>query len=373
MVPHPIPRTPSPPRRVLIGKRKRVPTPEEEEFDDVGNLAGPSTVFLQPNISHRDEARNNEDRVPPKKRRLMTHQTLDSRMFSGPVFAPAPPYTNPPTSEGSLDPSSKSARRQAPLPFLATSRVRKEDSELERSQAIEILSNDVEQGESGDEDESTGDILRGLSKSQQSLPALTADNTQASTTADTQPEVETPAESQVPTKVPASIPEDVFGPIVLSAKASKISKVLEKDTYTDRDLVVSYSKREATKSPSKSTQLSFSNIFEEEHRVLSKPPIGPGALQTEDALATEVEAESQDVLNPLSPPKKKRAIGARARKPKSSFPIGAGSAVNPEDVLPSISAGKPPPKLRRGRSASVQPEAPAPPKTPAKRPTRSKK
>ena len=375
VAPHPVPRTPSPPRTALVSKRKRASTPEEED-GDFGNAAGPSTVVARPGVGvpRPVEARNDEDRASPKKRRLISRQqTWDFQMFSEAGAVPAPPQANPPTRENSPEPSSQPAHRQAsPLPIPA-SQVQKEDSELERSQVMEMLSQEVEQGESEDE-ESTENILGCLGKSRSSLPALTADNTQYTAGANTQSEVRTPAESQVQAEVPISIPEDVFGPIVLSAKAKKISAAFEKDD--DGDVVMSDSGR--SKFSSKSTRFSFDgNAEKEEHKVFRKTPMRPRAslrtTEAERALAAQVEAESQDVANPLRSPKKKRVVGARARKSKSTASIEAEPAVNPDDGLLSASTSKPPSRLRRGRSTSVQPEVPALPKTPARRPTRNRK
>ena len=378
-VPWPIPHAPSSSHTVLGGKRKRASTPEEEE----GNVAGPSTVVVHPNfnIPRQVEVRNSEDRASPKKRRMIARQpTWDFQMFAEAGFVPPPPRVDPPTRENSPDLSSQPAHRQASPPSIPASQIQKEDSEVEKSQVIEMLSQIVEQGESGDEEESTGNILGGLGGSQHSLPALTADNTQSTATPNTQSEAETPAESQVFAKVPTSTPEDVFGPIILSAKAHKISNRLPAEVFengADGDIVMSNSGQKVA-STSKSTRFSLEGRVEKgEHQVFRKTPIRPRASLTvteaEYALAAEAVAEGQDMLKPLLSPKKKRAIGARAHKSKPASPVKADSTVNPEDGLPSISASKPSSRLRRGRSASVQPEVPAFPKTPVKKSTRSKK
>ena len=373
VVPRPVPRTPSPPRTALVVKRKRAPTPEE--YDDVGNV-GPSTAVARPavGIPRQGEARNNEGRASPKKRRLITRQqTWDLQKFTEVGFVPTPPQVDPPTRENSPETSSQPAHRQASPPPILTSQLQKEDSELEKSQVMEMLSQEVEQGESEDE-ESTENILGGLGNSRRSLPALTVDNTQSTTGANTQSEVGTPAESQVLAEVPISIPEDVFGPIVLSAEAKKISGAFEEDD--NRDVVMSDS--EHAKVSSKSTRFSFDGKAEKErHKVFRKTPIRPRTslrtMEAEQALAAQVEAESQDRLKPLLSPKKKRAVGAGAHKPKSIASIEAEPTVNLEGGLPSASTSKPPSKLGRGRSTSVQPEIPTLPKTPARRPTRNRK
>jgi len=381
VAPLPVPRTPSPSRPVLGGKRKRVSTPEEED-NDVRNNAGPSTVAVYPYAGalRQVDARNNEDRVSPKKRRLVTHQsTWDPQLFVEVGCNPVLPRADPPSRENSPEPSSQPAHKRASPPSNATSQIQKEDSELENSQVIELLSRGVEQGESEDDEGSTGNIL---GEPQPSLPALTPENTQATTTNNTQSEAETPAESQVPAKVPASIPEDVFGPIVLSAKANKISdkfppEVFEKDT--GGDVVMSDSEHETANVSSKSTRFSLNGgVEKKEHKVFRKTPIRPRtswrAMDVEYALAAQVETESQDAFKPLPSPKKKRGIGARVRKPKAApSAVETEPTIDPENGLPSISTSKPPSRLRRGRSASVQPEFPALPKTPVRKSTRNRK
>lgn len=358
-IPQPIARTPSPPRTVLAGKRKRVSVPqEEEEPDDAGNIAGPSTAFVVPGVSapRQVEARYDEGGSSPKRQKLLPRQRAwDFRSFWELDSVPNPLRANPPTRENSP-------------PSAAPSRIQKEDSDLERSQVIEMLSHGIEQGESEDEEGSTENILGDPDKSRRSLPALTASNTRSHT----QPEAETPAESQVPAEAPVSIPEDIFGPVILSVKADKISNVFEKDA--DR----SGSGYGTSRVSSKSARFSFDGVVEKgKHKVFPKTPIRPRnsqwATQAESALAAEIEVESRDELKPLSLPKKKRAIGARARKLRNTPSVEAGPATVPDNGVPSISAGKPASRLRRGRSASVQPEGPALPKTPVRKSTRGRR
>ena len=383
VIPHSAPRTPSPPRTVLGGKRKRVPTPEDED-NGIRNFFGPSLAAVRPNgnIFRQAAIGNNEDRVSPKRRRLITRQpTWDLQMFMEAGYVPVQPPADPPTRENSPEPSSQLAHRQASPPPIPTSQIQKEDSEHEKSQVIEILSQAIEQGGSEDEEESTENILGGLDGSQRSLPALTAGNTQATSPNDTQSEVETPAEPQIPVEAPTSVPEDVFGPIVLSVKANKISDrlslgVLEKGT--DGDAFMSDSEHEASNVSSKSTRFSLDGKVEKkEHKVFRKTPIRPRVslrtIEAENMLAAEIEAENQDMLNPLFSPKKKRAVGARVRKPKPGPSTEAEPAVSPTNVFPSASTSKPPSKVRRSRSVSVQPEVPPLPKTPVKRSTRNRK
>ena len=375
VVPHTTSCSPSPSRTVLTAKRKRVSTHEEGEESDNGNVPDPSALVVHPGAgaAHQIEAGSNDDRLSPKRRRLIVRQpTRDFQMSSEVGFVPIPPQADPLACDNSPEPSSQPVYgRVSPSPT-AISQVQKEDSDLEKSQVIEMLSQEVEQGESEDE-EPTGNLLDGLDESQPFLPALTPDDTQATSTVNTQSEVETPAESQVSAEVPTVTPEDVFGPIVLSTEADD-TEAVEKDA--DGDVIMSGSGHEGVKISSKSTRFSSDGKAErEEYKVFPKTPIRPrtslGVTQAENALAAEVEVESQDVLKPLSSPKKKRAIGARARKPKSS--IGPEPVVDPENGLPSASSSKPPSKVRRGRSASAQPEVPALPKTPARKPTRSRK
>ncbi|KAF9643610.1 hypothetical protein BDM02DRAFT_3132313 [Thelephora ganbajun] len=384
VVPRLVLRTPSPSHVVLGGKRKRVSTPVDKEEDEgTGYGAGPSTTTTYPNghIPRQVEARNDEDRVSPKRQRLITRQSSwDFRMSAEAGFVPALPRADPPTHENSPE-FSQSVRRQASPPSVGTSQIQKEDSELEKSQVIEILSQGVEQGGSEDEEEPTQNILAGLGESQPSAPALTPDNTQATSAGDTQSRVETPAQSQVPAEVPAVILEDVFGPAVLSVKVDKISDRLSADIFQrddDGDIVMSNSEHKTANVSSKSARFSLDGETEkEEHKVFRKTPIRPRAslrvMEAENALAAEVEAEKQDVLNPLPSPKRRRAIGGQARRPKIPPSIKAEPTVDPESGLSSVSASKPPSKLRRGRSTSVQPEVPALPKTPVRKSTRSRK
>lgn len=397
MVPHPVPST------ISGGKRKRLPTPEEEVENDLASSSAPvvhPSVDGSPQIEARSSddrvySRSNEDsvysgssedRTSSKRRRFIAPQPFlwDFQMFvAARRRIPTPTPVDPPTRENSLEFSPQRARREASPPSVAASQVQKEDSEIERSQVVEMLSHGVEQGESEDEGQlPTGNILGDLGGPQRSVPALTADNTQTTSTNATRSGVETPAEPQVSAEVQASVPEDIFGPTVPSTKVNKISDRLPTEVFTedtDGDVVISDSEHGVTNVPSKSTRLSPSDgrADKEGYKVFRKTPIRPRissrATDAENALAVEVEAESRDMLEPLPSPKKKRAAGTRTRKPKSTPSIEAGPDINPEIGLPSISTSKPPSKLRRGRSASVQPEIPAVPKTPVRRPTRGRK
>ena len=382
VAPHPIPRTPSPSRTVLGGKRKRASTPEEEAEN---NVAGPSAAVVHPNVngSRHIEARNNEGRLSSKRRRLITRQpTWDFQMFVDAGYAPAPPPVDPPTRENSPELSSQPAHRQASPPSIATSQLQKEDSEIEKSQVVGTLSQEVEQARLEDEGQPTGNTLGNFGDSRRSLPALIADNTGATSTNTTQSEAKTPIESQVPAEVQVPVPEDVFGPIVLSVKANKISdrfptKVFTKDA--DGDVEISEFEHGAINVSSKSTRFSLDGGGEREGRkVFRKTPIrlrtSLRVTEVENALAAEVETESRDMLEPLQSPKKKRVVDTRARKPKSTRSIAAKlTATNPGNGFLSISAIEPPSKPKRGRSASVQPEGPALPKTPVKKSTRGRK
>jgi hypothetical protein len=232
--------------------------------------------------------------------------------------------------------------------------VQKEDSEIERSQVIELLSQGVEQGESEDEEGSTENILAGLRESQHPLPALTVDNTQANSRENTESEVVTPAESQMPMEVPEAS-QDANGDVVIL------------DSEREPAPNVSY----------KSARFSVDGKAEEGgHTVFRKTP-GPKAsarkTEADGPLAAEVEDESQDEFKPLPLLRKKRAIGAQARKRKATPSTTSEAGVNLEDGLPSISAGEPPSKLRRGRSASAQPEVAPRGENPVRKSTRSRK
>lgn len=378
--PLPVLRTPPPSRVVLSRKRKRLSTPEEEEDSDAGSIAGPSTsVRSNNNASRKGKAEKNSDGVSVKRRKLIAQQlNWDSQMFPKIGSVPIPSRTDPPTRESSQGPSSQPA--QGLLVPIGPSRMQKEDSDIERSQVIEMLSRVVEQGESEDESEPTGFVLAGLEASRHSLPPLTVDNSQATSTENTQSKLETPAESQVPADASDPTPEDVFGPIVFSANATKISDrlstgVFEKDL--DGGVVALDFEHETANVSSKSTRFNLDGKAEKkEYKVFHKTPIKPGTLskatEAENALAAGVEAERMGTLEPLPSPKRKRRAVTRARKQKGTPSTEPEPAINPEDGLPSISTSKPPSVLRRGRSATVQPKVP-PPKAPVRKPTRSRK
>ena len=374
--PLPVPRTPSPPSNFLSGKRKRVATPERgAEGSNAGKAVHPiRSAFRQVATRH------NKVIEPPRKRqRLLTHRsTWDFPGFTNTGRAPAQPRVDSPTCGNSPEPSSWPA---------AAPQVQGEDSELEdselegseldKSEVIEMLSRDVDQGESESE-ESTGNILEGLGEPRPSLPALTADNTQSATPNEAQSEVHTPTVALMPPKVP---PSDVFGPIVLSARANKISDRLSIDVPKDTggSAVLAGSERGSGNISSKSSKSArFSldgRIEKEDHKVFRKTPVRPRASssmwikEAELALSAEAQAESEDVAKPLSPPKKKRAIGARVRRPRPAAPGEIGPTVNHEDDLPSIPDNQTPQKPRRGESVSVQPI----PKTPVRKSSRSRK
>jgi hypothetical protein len=353
--PLPVLRTPSPLRVVLSRKRKRFSAPEDKEDDDSENLAGPSA----------------------KRRKLIDQQlSWDFQGFQETVCLPSPSRVDPPTRENSPEPLPQPADERGPLLPTGPSQVQKEDSEIERSRVIEMLSQVVEQGESEDEGEPTGLILAGLSRNY--LPALTAGSSQAIFGGNIQSKAETPAKPQVSTDDLAPVPEDVFGPIVFSAKASKIShrlsgEVPEKDV--EGGIVVSDPELEIADVSHKSTRFSPNSKAEKkEYKVFRKTPIRPRVssrvIEVENALAAEAEAEGRDALKPLPSPKKKRATRARTRKQKATPPIEP--AIDLEDGPPSISASGPPSKLRRGRSALDRSQAPLL-KTPVSKSTRIRK
>ena len=340
--PLPVLRTPSPSRAVLSRKRKRLSTPEDEENGDVKDNIGPSTpvVRFNYNAPRQAKAKKNGDRISFKKRRLIAQQpSWDSQVFLQADSVP-------------------------PLP-IGLLQIQKEDSEIERSQIIEMPSRIIEQGEFEAEGEPSGIFLAGLGESQHSLPALTEDNSQATSTENSQSKIGTPAKSQTPADVSARVPEDVFGPIVLSVKASKISNRLPTAYFeksVDDGIVMSDSDQETTNISYKSTRFSLHDEAEKkEYKVFRKTPIRPRTssrvIEVEKALAVEVEAEGLDASKPLPSAQRKRGIGSRIRNKKATPAMEPEPAINPEDGLASISTRKPPAKLRRGRSATAQPQA----------------
>ena len=337
--PHPAPRLSFLNRFVFGLKRKGSPSLLSNEGDnDAGKVSGSSAV-VEPY-----QVRESEDTVSVKRQRLVTRQ---------------------PTWENSVEPSSQPEYRSASPPPIHASQIQQEDSEDEKSRVIEMLSREVEQGESDEEEEeSTGNILAGLWESQQ---PLSADSAQMASTENKEPEVGSFAESQVPTQDPAPIPGDVLRPVVLSVGASKTQN------DPDEGVVTISSEREAAANVSaKSTRFSIDDEAEEkEHKVFRKTPIKPKtwlrARGAEDAIAAEVEAESRDTLIHFPPSKKKkRAVGAQARKRRASTKAEVAG-------LPSISASEPPSNLRRGRSSPIQPESPTLQKAPIRRSARGRK
>jgi len=372
--PRPVLRTPSPHRTVVGGKRKRVSTPEDgDEGNSVGNAARRPIVITNPedNAFRQVMTRDDEGRVSPKRRRLQPSRGF--HMLVEGDCVPTQPRAGAPTCDNSPEASSHASDKQASHPSIAASQIQKEDSELEKSQVFEMLSKGIEQGDSGDEEESTTNILGGLNESRRSLPALTLDNTQGTSVDGTRSRVATPIKSLLPTEVPTTIPDDVFGPVILSGKANKISDRLPpvaSKKSNHGDFVTSDSENEIANVSSKSARFSLDGRAEKEHKVFRKTPFKPRpssrVMEAEAALAAEVD---DDVLKPLASPKKKRAIGARGRKPKPAPSIEAEPS--PENGPPSISANNSPSKRRRGRS--VQPGVPALPKTPVRRSTRNRK
>lgn len=369
--PHPVPRTPSPSPNVLGDKRKRAATPEDDEDDDEDeDNHARNAVRPTENVFHQVVTRDNEVGEPARKRRrLLTHQpTWDFQMLTDAGYAFDQPRAD------------TSIRGNSPESSNAASQMQREDSEIDKSEVIEMLSRDVDQGESEDE-ESTENILGGLEESRRSLPALTTDNTQSASPNEAQSEVHTPAASLMPPGGPPSAPQDVFGPVVLSVKAKRISDRLSGDAFKDTSgsAVLAGSERGSAKISSissKSARFSLDGgVEKEEHKVFRKTPVRPRASsslwikEAELALSAEAQAENEDVAKPLASPRKKRAIGARARKPKPTTSIEAQPTAIHEDGLPSIPAGQFPLKLRRGRSVSVQPI----PKTPVRKSTRNRK
>lgn len=362
-------RTPSPSRVVLGRKRKRFSTPENEEDSGAGNIDRPST-----NVPRQVGAKRNGDRTSAKRRRLSTGQpTWDSQVF----LETDPPHTrpraDPPTRENSPEPLSQPGRIQGPLFPIQT---RKGDSEVEGSQFVEMLSRAAEQGESEGEGEPTLITLPGPWGLQHTLPAQTVENSQPTSTGTTQPKLQTPAKPQAPADALTTVPEDVFGPIIFSVKANKVSdrlpaEVLGKDP--DGGISIPDPEHETANVANKCTRFNLGGEVEKkERKIFRKTPARPGAFGSEDAPGTKVKTTSRSVQKTLPSSKKKRSIGVRTRKQKATSSIEPEPAINPEDGLPSISASKPPPRLRRGRSATVRPQVPLS-KAPVRRSTRSRK
>jgi hypothetical protein len=155
---HPVPRVPPPPGTVLGLKRKRASALDDDEVDN-------DTEKVVNDVPHQVEDEEGRGRV---KR----------RMFAAAAgFVSDPPHVDPPTRENSPEPSSQPMHMLASPPSVHASQLQGEDSETERTQVIELLSQEVEQGGSDDEEEPTGNLLEGLWESQGSLPeASIADN-----------------------------------------------------------------------------------------------------------------------------------------------------------------------------------------------------
>ena len=335
----------SPSKAGLSLKRKRASSPVDGEVDNDG----------RPSTNAPDQAKDDEDGAPAKRRRVVARQpTWDPQMFVEAGCVPTLPRADP-TRENSPESSSQPAHRQASPPSIPTSQIQKEDSEIERSQVVELLSQGVEQGGSEDEEESTENILAGLEESQHPLPALTTDDAQANSTENTESEVETPAGFQMPMEAAEVSQEDADGDVVIP------------DCEHETPSNVSY----------KSARFSVDGKAEkEEYKVFRKTPgpkVSPRTTEANSPLSAEVEVESQDELKPLPSLRKKRAIGAQARKRKATPSTTSEPAVRLEDGLPSISTSEPPSKLRRGRSTSVQPDVPALGKSPVGKSTRGRK
>lgn len=381
--PRPVFRTPPPSRIVPTRKRKRASTPDDEDDRDDANLAGPSTAAVRPdeNFAWQTEARNKGGRISAKRPRLVSQEpTWDYPMLLEAGYAPALPRVDPPTRENSLEPSSQPLPQLGPFLPIGTPQVQEDGPEIEMSQVTEIPNRVAERSGSEGEIELTGKTSARFGVSRDSLPALTADNSQVTSAANTQPELVTPARSQASANVPAPIPEDVFGPIVPSVKANKISggSLTEVPWQEVNSVAVaSGSGHEAANVSRKSTRFSLDGETEKkERKVYRKTPIKPRTslrvIEAEDALAAEIEAEGRDSVDPLPSRKKKRAGGARVRKQKTTSPVEPEPTTNPGVVLPSISTSNPPAKLRRGRSASTQSKLPSL-KAPLRRSARNKK
>ena len=347
--PLPVLRTPSPSRIVPSRKRKRFSSPEDEESEGVGNLTGPSAYVVQLNDSvlRRVKAREGHDRFSAKRRRLNTPPNWDPQVLQETGSLPAPSRVNPPTRESTPEPSPRPEHESGSLPPFGPSPIQEEGSGIERPQDTTTLRQVVEQGESDDEGEPAGV---------------------------TRPNTETPAQFQVSAGALAFVQQDVFGPIVYSAKASKISDRLPAKAFEEEfvgDAVASSSKHKVTGASHKSTQFLSPNgkVEKKKFKVYRKTPIRPRTslrtIEAENGLVAEAKAEGWECS-----PEGRRAARTRTRKQKVASPIEP--AIDPEDGLPSASVSGPPSKLRRGRSETVRPQVPLP-KTPVRKSTRIKK
>ena len=246
-----------------------------------GKGVGPSAVYPP------HQVKDKEDGVPVKRPRLFPPQsTWNFQMFPEANCVPAP------SREDSQEPPSQSqpAHKPASPPSIPASQTQQEDSDLETSQVIELLSHGIDQ-ESEDE-EPTGNVLAGLRES-------------------------------------------------------------------------------AANGSAKSIRFNIDDEVEEKmHKVYPKTPVKPRSLrrvmEAEIALAAIAETESQDDPRPLLPPKRKRAVGARARKSRAT------PSTKATEVAGSASS-ETPSKSRRGRSPPVQLEIPTPKKTPIRKSARGRK
>lgn len=339
--PLPVLRTPPPSRIIPSRKRKRPSTLEDEGDNDAGDVASPSI----------------------KRRRLIVQQqSFGSRVFPETGCVPAAPGAGP-TRENPPEPSSQPVRKQGPPPPIGPLQMQREDSEIEGSRVVETFSQVVGRGELEIEGDPTLTVL--------------ADIGEPDSTENPQSKVKTPTKSRTPGP-PASVPEDVFGPIVFSARASKISDRLPAEVFqdVDRGVAISDPEHEIANISHKSTRFNLdSGTKKKEYKVFRKTPIRPRtlswAIEAENALAAGVE-KSWDGMKPLPSPKKTRAAGARTHKQKATPSFKPETAINSEDGFLSISANKPPSKLRRSKPATVQPQVPLS-KAPVRKSTRSKK
>ena len=116
-----------------------------------GKGVGPSAVYPP------HQVKDKEDGVPVKRPRLFPPQsTWNFQMFPEANCVPAP------SREHSLEPPSQSqpAHKPASPPSIPASQTQQEDSDLETSQVIELLSHGIEQ--ESEAEEPTGNVLAGL-------------------------------------------------------------------------------------------------------------------------------------------------------------------------------------------------------------------
>ena len=360
--PQPAPRSPSPAPAVAGVKRKRVSTPEDGKVDrDTRKVLGPPTAAVQTDGSDLHQAKDGEGGVPAKRPRLFTQQLdWNTQMFMDAGYIPASLYVDPPTRENTPEPSSQPVHMNASLPSIPSAsqlqNEESEDSDFEKSEVIELLSREVEQGESSEEEGSTENILAGLEESQHPLPGLTPDNTRENSTEKTESEIATPDEARALVELPEVFQGNVNGDVVISDSGSQV----------------------VAKAPSLSgVRFNIGRETEKKRRKVFRKSPAPEAFlratRVEPEPTAEVKVESEDDVKPLPSVRKKRAIGPQARKRRAASSVAPEPVADPGQALPSISASDHPSEPGRGGSESGRPQGPSPRRNPPRRATRSRR